>query len=269
MRDLPGGYEAEISLDLIDVTERLRELDEGAAQQLALAIGKNGLINAITLRPSDHGRYELVAGRHRLRAHEILDRETIRSFVRELTDDEAEILEIEENVFRTDLSAIERIKSVGLWVQSFRTAHPELKHGGDRGNQHTGGKLQTLQLARPDEILAQKTGRSQRSIYDDVAIFDALGEEALTMLASSQIADNASQLKALCKLEPDHREACAEALAGEAFKSVSEWRAAVGDQRPKDELSPKEKWLQQMGKLWGEGKKGWRDEFLREIGEQA
>lgn len=128
----------EIDLDLIDVVERLREVDEDAAEQLSLSVAQNGLNHAITVRPMEDGRFDLVAGGHRLRAHELLGLDAILCDIRDLSDDEAELVEIEENLFRNDLTCAERIISIGVWDASFRAAHEEYQRGGDRGKPFDG-----------------------------------------------------------------------------------------------------------------------------------
>ena len=121
----------------------------------------------------------MVAGAHRLRAHELLGRETITCTIRDLSDDEAELVEIEESLMRSELTAAERILSIGLWNEAFLEANPEYRRGGDRGNQHVGGKVQSSDLARYDEIMSGKTGRSRSSNFEDIAIFEGLGIEIL------------------------------------------------------------------------------------------
>lgn len=100
--------EKEIEIALIDIPAILmrdEEDDEGIVD-LAQDIAANTLINAITVRPKGN-RYELVAGRRRLKAHIFLKRATIRAVVRELTDEEAFAIMAAENFARKDLDPIE------------------------------------------------------------------------------------------------------------------------------------------------------------------
>lgn len=255
-----------LPLDQIDVWDRLRNVDEDAAQQLALDIDQNGLINAISVRPSDSGRYDLVAGAHRLRAHELLGIDEIRCDVRNLSDDEAELVEISENLFRNDLSAAERVLSLGLWERAFREAHPEIGHGGDRGNQHTGGKVQTSHFGNFDEIMSRQTGRSRRSNFDDLALFKALGEEALRSLSDTDVGGNMVQLKALAKLDMGQRGAAVREISEGRAASVKDWQVSAGHVPEKPKKTEKQEWMDAATKLWAEGRKAWRDQFLREIG---
>ena len=56
-----------VALELIDVGENMRELDEDHVNDLAASIKLRGLVVPVTLRPVG-ARFQLVAGRHRLAA---------------------------------------------------------------------------------------------------------------------------------------------------------------------------------------------------------
>lgn len=86
--------------------------DEGGLAELADSIDKHGLIEPIIVRKVGD-RFELVAGERRLRAHQLLNKETIKSVVREMSDETSEIAALVENIERSDLDPIE----VGLHVK--------------------------------------------------------------------------------------------------------------------------------------------------------
>jgi ParB family chromosome partitioning protein len=257
---------AEVPVDEINIGERLRDVCEAAAEQYALSISQSGLLHPVIVRPSEHGGFDLVAGAHRLRAHELLDLETIRAEIRDLTDDEAEIVEIEENLFRNDLTCAERVISLGLWEQAFKEAHPEIRQGGDRRSEDVKTKVQSLHFENFDEIMGRKTGRSRRSNFDDLALFKVLGVEALKELRGSAIADNMAQLKALSKLESKQLRGAVHRISVGDFASVKAWQVAVGDVPASENISPRDAWMEKQLEHWAAGKKAWRDAFLAEIG---
>lgn len=86
--------------DLID-PEQVRELAESIRSQ--------GLLQPILARPMN-GRFEVVAGHRRLLAHRLIGSVTIKSLVREMTDEEVEIIRATENDQREDLNPIEKAK---------------------------------------------------------------------------------------------------------------------------------------------------------------
>jgi ParB family chromosome partitioning protein len=141
----------EIPLDLIDVSDdRARDLDPAWAEALSTLIAVQGLLHPITVRPIEGAfrRYRLVAGLHRLEGVRLQGAETIPAYLSSATtDDEARLEEVMENLGRYDLIALDRCHHLFELKRLHEAKYPQAKHGGDHGNQHTGGKRQTLPLA--------------------------------------------------------------------------------------------------------------------------
>lgn len=268
MRDIHS-----IPLDLIDVSGRLREVDEAAAAELAETLETEKLIHPIIVRehPDDPNRYLLVAGAHRVRGHELAGLVEIDAEIRDLTDEEAEAIEEIENLARKGLLAVERIIAVGRFKRRHLTKFPETAAGGKNGNQYTGGKGRTSPSASYSQTLSDQTGRSARSFREDSTLFEALGEEVLRSLSGSPIEDKYVQLKALSELSPEQQATCAHQLKEHSYQTVKEWRVAVGDLPEKIKPSaPEDIWFEKITGLFGEGQKKWQDRFrafLREGGE--
>jgi ParB/RepB/Spo0J family partition protein len=90
--------------------DRLRQFRPELAAELAESIKVRGLLHPIVLRPRARNGigYLLVAGRHRLEAVRLLGHDSIRAEIREgMKADEAEIVEIDENLIRADLTPAE------------------------------------------------------------------------------------------------------------------------------------------------------------------
>ncbi|QGA56188.1 ParB/RepB/Spo0J family partition protein [Brucella sp. 2280] len=204
-----------IKLSDIDIPEdRARELDMDWAQALASMIAAQGLINPITVRMVD-GRPRLVTGLHRYTGVGLLEWETIPARISNAaTDDEARLEEVMENLGRNELKVLDRCHHLYELKQVYERLYPEAKRGGDRGNQHTGGKRQKLPLAKPDgqqsEIFgftvatAEKTGLSERAIRLAVKIWKDLAAVSRQRCAGTWIADHQAGLKLLS--EQSHTE---------------------------------------------------------------
>jgi ParB/RepB/Spo0J family partition protein len=82
------------------------ELNMAHARELADQINKDGLLHPITLRPRGDG-FELIAGRHRLEAFKLLGWNHAPSIVKHVTDYQAGMLRMSENVTRSQLSPAE------------------------------------------------------------------------------------------------------------------------------------------------------------------
>lgn len=86
---------------------------EGKLEELALSIRTSGLVQPIVVRPTASGLFEIVAGERRVRACERLAREDGRfsrvpAIVQMLTDEEARVAALVENLVREDLNPVER-----------------------------------------------------------------------------------------------------------------------------------------------------------------
>lgn len=98
----------EIPVEQVLVGERRRQ-DLGDIEGLAASIEAHGLLHPITVNKER----ELVCGERRLRAFETLGRTSIPAQIREeLTGDRLREVELEENLWRKDLSPFERSRTL-------------------------------------------------------------------------------------------------------------------------------------------------------------
>jgi len=99
----------ELAVDSIDQNpyQPRRRFDPAEMAELANSIRSQGLLQPISVRPVDGGRFQLIAGERRLRAIRDLGRLTIRAIVREVDDRQLLELSLVENLLRTDLNDIE------------------------------------------------------------------------------------------------------------------------------------------------------------------
>jgi ParB-like partition proteins len=99
----------EIELSLIDVNpfQPRKNFDDEELQELAISIKQLGVVQPVTLRKLDNGRYQLIAGERRVRAAKIAKLEFIPAYIR-IADDQGMLeMALVENIHRTDLNSIE------------------------------------------------------------------------------------------------------------------------------------------------------------------
>ena len=118
------GEIAAISVADIDASDRLRPLDEAAVEALMVSIEQRNLEAPIIIRPHGAG-WKLVAGGHRLEAVKRLGHEVIDAIPRNLDDDEARLAEIDENLIRRELSALDRAIFLAERKAVFDRMNPE------------------------------------------------------------------------------------------------------------------------------------------------
>lgn len=104
-----------LPIEDISIKAQVREEfedEENTLADLAESIKAHGIIQPIVVRPLDGGDkpYELVAGERRLRAALLAELVDIPAIVRPMTDDEAEELQVAENIHRKNLTQKEVAK---------------------------------------------------------------------------------------------------------------------------------------------------------------
>ena len=130
--------------------------NESALLLLADAIQANGgLNNPIVVRPKGNGRFELVGGERRWRAHEILQWTQIEAYVRELSDEDAAVLAVTDNESQEPLTDFERALSYK--------------------------KLLDGKVVKNQMMLSKRVGRSMATISRSLAYFK-LPQEVITLL---------------------------------------------------------------------------------------
>jgi ParB family transcriptional regulator, chromosome partitioning protein len=206
----------EITLDRIEVPTGRRTIDPAVVNHLVKSIAAVGLQHPIAVRQHDgDGSYVLVAGAHRLAAFRELKMERIPANVVDLNTLEAELLEIDENLARNELSPAERTAAITRRKTVYEGLHPETKHGTIGGGRGKAGE----KADRFTKVTAEATGRSERAVQRDAARGETLGQETLAKIARTTL-DKGVELDALANLSVDDRAALVDrAVAGEAVSA--------------------------------------------------
>lgn len=107
-----------IAIDLIEIGQRHRAVDDEAVERLARSMNEIGLRTPISVRQDDGGPVQLVTGLHRLNAAKSIGWDHIDCFVFENeTDIEAEMWEIAENLHRAGLSKEQRHEHIRRYAE--------------------------------------------------------------------------------------------------------------------------------------------------------
>ncbi len=95
-------------MDISPDREQPRTVFENEAlQELADSIREHGVIQPILVRPIPDGGFRIVAGERRWRASQIAGLTTIPAIVKTLSDDDAMVIALIENLQREDLNPVE------------------------------------------------------------------------------------------------------------------------------------------------------------------
>ena len=99
--------EIEISQIEPNPNQPRREFDQEALQELANSIREVGIIQPITLRQVESGKYQIIAGERRWRASQIAGLTSIPAYIRTVEDEGVMEMALVENIQREDLNAID------------------------------------------------------------------------------------------------------------------------------------------------------------------
>lgn len=243
----------EVRLDAIRMPQRLRRVDEAWVEALAASIERNGLQQPIQVACGPDGGFRLVAGAHRYAAVQWLGRDTIAAQVIDVTDDEARLLEIDENLFRRELSYYDRAKFLAERQAVWERLHPETKRGvaGGKARQRKEGAPATAMIAFAGSA-AERVGLSERSIQEAVKLWRDLSDETKHLVENSpSLADNGAFLKRIAALP-----------RAEQLGAVQAHLSPAGEQPESD---PVQAQFERLIKAWGRAGEKARAQFLRHV----
>jgi ParB-like chromosome segregation protein Spo0J len=152
--------------------------------------------------------------------------------------------EIDENLMRGDLNGAERAQLLKRRKAVDEMKHPETKHGGDRGNQHTGGKKRqpvnfTTCQTTPSFVrdTAEKTGLSESAIEKSIHRADAIDPEVMEAIGDMpEIADKG--VDALAAVGPEEQKAAVEAVKSGKARNVREATKGAKTRKRKRQSRP-------------------------------
>ena len=124
-------------------------MDPGSLEELAASIKAQGLIQPISVRPVDSGRYEIIAGERRWRAAQIAGLTEVPVLIRDIPDDAALAMSLIENIQREDLNPLEEAAGLQRLIDEFKMTHQEAADAVGRSRSAASNLLRLLQLAKP------------------------------------------------------------------------------------------------------------------------
>ncbi len=112
-----------ITLRLSDIEpnkEQPRQIfDDDALWELSESIKEHGVLQPLIVRPLTDGSYQLVAGERRWRASRLAGLTEVPVIVRALTDAEASVIALIENLQREDLNPIEEAEGISKLIEEY------------------------------------------------------------------------------------------------------------------------------------------------------
>lgn len=147
----------EINIDLIDANpnQPRHEFDPEALQELSDSIAEIGIIQPITLREMDNGRYQIIAGERRWRASQKAGLVTIPAYIRTASDENVMEMALVENIQRQDLNSIEIALAYQHLIDQYNLTQEKLSDRVGKKRATVANYLRLLKLPAPVQVALQ------------------------------------------------------------------------------------------------------------------
>lgn len=195
---------------------RLRSLGDVDALKDSISMG--GLLQPIVLDRS----MTLICGRHRIEACKLLGWTDIPAVIEDVGGPQAELAEIDENLCRRELSALERAEHIAkrkrLWteIEAARVAAAPPPADGEKKKGKKAEKPREPELTAFVDDTAKRTGKAKRAIKEELKIGE-MPVEVRDTIRETPLSNNKRELLALTKMEaPAALEAASAVKSGEA-----------------------------------------------------
>ena len=210
-----------VSLALLRDSAQSRDLVQANVDMLRASIEQVGLIQPIRVRPAgvivrglgEQG-FQIVAGHHRVAAARALGWTEIDAIVDTAEHLQAELMEIDENLCRAELTASQRAQAIRRRKQIWEALHPSSGTNCPETRLSSRGRLGE---GRPPEFASETaavSGESKRDVNRHLARAEAIGDDLERITGTSL--DKGVELDALAKLpEPERKDLIDRAEAGE------------------------------------------------------
>lgn len=100
--------------------------DQENIEELAQSIRETGILQPLIVRPEKDDKYQLIAGERRWRAAGLAQLERLPVVVRDVTDEEAVIFALVENIQREDLNVVDQADAYARLNDEFGLTHDEI-----------------------------------------------------------------------------------------------------------------------------------------------
>lgn len=212
----------EVEIKSVFIGERLRAVDSDYVALLAASIKENGLRQPIEVRKVSDARYLLISGGHRLEAVRSLGEEKIPAIIVEASELEAQLREIDENLFRCDLSALDRATFLARRKEVYQELHPETRAGGDRRSKQM-RKVEHLEEEGPESVsspIMPTFSDETASIDRAISRYKAIDPDVREKIASTWLADSGAQLDMLAKQTSENQRRIADLIVEQGVRAT-------------------------------------------------
>ncbi len=206
--------EIEISRIFPNPDQPRRTFDNEALEELAASIRELGVIQPLSLRVADDGRYQIIAGERRWRAARLAGLVSLPAYVRTASDSEVTEMALIENIQREDLNAIEVALAFRKLIETYNLTQDRLSERLGKKRATVSNHLRLLklpaeiQLGLRDRKLDMGHARALLAIDNpktQLKIYNRIIKEGLSVRAVEQLAREASDPEAAPKKKKENQ----------------------------------------------------------------
>ena len=144
-----------VMLSLLDIEpnkeQARKHFDDAALSELADSIAQHGVLQPLLVRPIFGGGYQLIAGERRWRASRIAGLTQVPAIIKELSDEEAAVISLIENLQREDLNPVEEALGFASLISDFSLTQEEAAKKVGKSRPAVANALRLLKL--PGKVL--------------------------------------------------------------------------------------------------------------------
>lgn len=163
--------------------------DEKALEELAKSIEQNGVIQPLLVRPVSDGSYQLIAGERRWRAARMAGLTEVPVTVREMTDEEASVAALIENLQREDLNSVEEAQGLKSLIENYGFTQEE---AADRVGKSRVAVTNTLRLLKLPESVLNLLSEGKLTAGHSRALLSLDDEKEMLRIAETAISQELS-----------------------------------------------------------------------------
>ena len=163
--------------------------NESGLEELAKSIEQNGIIQPILVRPMADGSYQLIAGERRWRAARMAGLTEVPVTIREMSDEEASIFALIENLQREDLNPVEEAEGLKSLIESYGFTQEE---AADKVGKSRTAVTNTLRLLKLPSLVRDLLSNGKITAGHARALLGLDDEKEMLKIAETTVAQDLS-----------------------------------------------------------------------------
>ena len=161
--------------------------DDYALTQLAVSIQQNGIMQPLTVRKTDTGGYQLIAGERRLRAAKLVNLEYVPCIVVDKEDKQSAVMAILEKIQRADLNYLEEAAAIKRLIDHYGLTQEDAASKLGIAQSTVANKLRLLRLSENDRRMVLKYGLNERQARAVIRLPESKRETAVREIYLKQM----------------------------------------------------------------------------------